>query len=408
MFMRKLLSTAFMLSIGISLNATSLEPSLAPVWWDLKSDQPFVAPLEDVTVHFQLPVKLIQVQNIEVVCDGHTVAEAVSAEVINDKASTGWDGTLIVHFDKQYLPKDRTYRMIIHEGTVGYTESYNDIQIVNMEADIPFSVPGNLGEPEIYAGANIPDSKVITGISYPYETVAVENAKFILYREEEKIGEYSLDILNYPIPLSQIYPVYDEYITFDQQVPYSLVLPAGSISSVYRSDITNEEIRIDFVGCYVEPSLPFSYIWCSIYTAHSDMLGEVTFTYDRPVALTENAKVQLWEGPECDRLVKEVTPWLNTDTNCWLLVADFGGIPLDSENGYTIVIPDGALVSTDEIGVTSGRSQLSIAGSSGVGNIVMTPEDSDYPVYDLLGREVRRLIPGSIYIRNGKKFIYHD
>lgn len=405
--MKKLLFIALMLSIGIGLNAATVQPLMTPMWWDIKSDTPFIKPLEDVCIHFDHPIKLMPTpQKVEVVCDGQTVAESISADVVNDKASTSWEGTLVVHFGKQYLPKGKTYRMIIHKGTVGWTELYDDVQVVNMEAYMSFFVPETLGEPDIHASSQISDSKTWTTILYPYETAALEDARFQLYREGEKIGEYPLDITNYVTPRSYIRPAYDEFIPFEQDVRYSLVLPAGSLSSIYRDDITNEEVTIDFIGCYVDPSLPFSYVWCSRYTDHSNILGEVTFTYDRPIVVTDEAKVQLWEG-DCVNLVKEVTPWLDTSVNCWVLVADFGGIPLTSDMGYTIVIPNGALVAGDETGVKSERSQLSIAGSSGVETPAVDSLQSEYPIYDVFGRRVLHLNPGSIYIQNGKKFVHH-
>ena len=89
-----------------------------------------------------------------------------------------------------------------------------------------------------------------------------------------------------------------------------------------------------------------------------------------------------------------------------MLVADFGGIPLTSEKGYTLVIPDGALISTDEISVKSSRSELSIGGNAGIDNIIVNQSQSNSPVYDLFGRKVDKPISGSIYIQDGKKIIY--
>ncbi len=397
-----------LLATGIGLNAASIVPSLCSSgWWSLKSDEPFVKPLEDVSVPFDCPIKIVNDQKIEVICDGLTVAKSVSAEVLNDKTLTGYNGTLVIHFDKLKLPKGKTYSILIHEGTVGRTESDSDIQIVNMEMDMSFSIPENLGKPGIHADDQIPDSKISTVISWPYEITAVGDARFLLYREGEKIGEYPLEISNWPSSTSYIKPAYNEYITFEPNVRYSLVLPAGSVGSMYRDDITNDEIKIDFTGCYEEPSLAFSYIWCSWYTDHSDILGEISFTYDRPIALTDEARVQLWEEG-CETLVKEVIPHIDTDVNCWLLVADFGGIPLTSEKGYTIVIPNGALVAADESGATSVRSQLNINnGSAGTEDLIIDTSMSEPQIYDLYGRRVLKPASGSIYIQNGKKFVHH-
>ncbi len=77
-------------------------------------------------------------------------------------------------------------------------------------------------------------------------------------------------------------------------VRYSLVLPAGSAHARFRDDIVNEEVVLNFIGGYEETVPPLNYVWCSLFTDHSDVLDIVTFIYDRPVLVAEGAKLQLW------------------------------------------------------------------------------------------------------------------
>ena len=151
----------------------------------------------------------------------------------------------------------------------------------------------------------------------------------------------------------------------------------------------------------------FTYTWCSLYTDHSGILGEVSFTFDRPIEIAPDAKIQLYEIYPAEKLIMEVTPWLNTDGNCWQLMCDFGGYHRDDMWGFTIVIPEGTVYSSDDHNVKCLRSEFRNE-SAGVDNITVNQSQSDSPVYDLFGRKVNKPIPGSMYIHNGKKIIYKN
>ncbi|MDE6359067.1 MAG: hypothetical protein K2L29_05655 [Duncaniella sp.] len=100
----------------------------------------------------------------------------------------------------------------------------------------------------------------------------------------------------------------------------------------------------------------------------------------------------------------EVTPWLNTDANCWQLMCDFGGYHRDDEWGFTIVIPEGAVFSADNPEVKCVRGEFK-SESAGVDKITMD-DDNSKPFYNLQGIKVDNLKSGNIYIHNGKKVIY--
>lgn len=407
--MKKAIFTLLALAVSICMNAASFtEATLSPSLWSIPSDKPFVKSFDEVVINFYYPIKFIDKQAVELRCDGETVARSESIQIVNDKETTGWEGALVVRFAKTDLPKGKTYTLILPTGTVGWTECYNDIQVINMESTHTFFVPENLGTPEIFASSMISDSSHRPGISYLLETKATEGAAYRLYREGEEFGRYGIEIENYDIPLSQIHPVFEEDIPFEKDVRYSLVLPAGSLSSIYRDDIVNEEVRIDFVGCYVDPSLPFSYVWCSLYDEQPEVLGIVGFRYNRFVSVAQGGAVQLWEknGPVDETLVREVTPYMNTDVNCFLLEADFGGYVLEPGKTYSVVIPEDAIISEDEMGVGCSRSSLTIGNTAGAAEMTADPTAADAPVYDIYGRKVSNPRPGTLYIRAGKKFIH--
>ena len=170
---------------------------------------------------------------------------------------------------------------------------------------------------------------------------------------------------------------------------------------MYREDIVNEELVFNFMGGYEEPLAPLNYVWCSLFTDHSDVLGIVSFTYDRPVRLSEGAALQLWE---CDgnTLVKEVTAYLDPQSEGRTVSADFGGFQMAPGVGYTFVIPGGSVIAADGDPVVNLRNAFALDGTSGLGTINV--ETAGSPVYDLSGRETTTLLPGTIYISIGRKF----
>lgn len=401
----KLIVTIICSLFGLKAVATGNAPIMWPVSFTVKADTPFVYPLEEIGVKFDRAIKLMDgvTDPITVTCNGIVVAEAKTLEIINIESNRSVEGILNIQFEKQNLPKGATYELCLPEGVIGCNESGNECQLVNAASSAHFSVPASLGPTHgTEDGLHIPDSKHFIIFFWKFETKAVGEPKFYLYREEEKIAEIPAYV-TWDWVLGQAYPVFDEYMTFDNGVNYKLVLPAGSVSSEYREDITNDEVVFNFIGAYTDPSLPFTYSWCSLYSDHSDILGEVSFTFDRPIEIAEDAKIQLWEIYPGEQLIMEVTPWLNTDANCWCLMCDFGGYSRDDEWGYTIVIPEGAILSAEDHSIKCMRSVFKNQTSG----VAETPlNDNTHPLYNLQGLKVSNPKAGCIYIRNGKKIIY--
>lgn len=411
----KLLITIVFALLGLQAvsagNTGTTAPIMWPVSYTIKSDRPFVYPLEEVGIKFDRAIKLMDgvTTPVTIQANGVVVAEATSLEIINSTSSKSTEGILNVHFEKQNLPKGETYKICLPEGIIGWTEMEEGsiYQLVNGSTSQEFSVPTSLGPTTgTEDWLHIPDSKHTILFYWAFETKAVGEPKFDLYRENEKIAEVPAEI-NYDWDLGQARAAFDKYMTFDKGVNYKLVLPAGSACSIYRDDIANEEVVFNFVGAYNGHMDSFTYTWCSLYTDHSGVLGEVSFTFDRPIAIAPDAKIQLYEIYPSEQLIMEVTPWLNTDVNCRQLMCDFGGYHRDDEWGFTIVIPEGSVYSSDDHNVKCLRSEFRNV-SAGVENITVDRSQSNSPVYDLFGRKVHRPISGSIYIQNGKKIIYRN
>ena len=197
------------------------------------------------------------------------------------------------------------------------------------------------------------------------ETAPVDGGKAILLREGVPVREYDCDV-SWDWNLGYAGIDFGENINFENGVRYSIQLPVGSTSALYRTDIVNEEAIVNFIGGYTEPVKPIQYTWCSLFDNHTtDVLGEVKFYYDRPIALSANPIIKL--NIENENLtVKEVVPTISEENGDWVLAADFENIPLISEKGYTIIIPEGTIVSKEGDVVVNQRNVMEIGSSSGI------------------------------------------
>lgn len=67
----------------------------------------------------------------------------------------------------------------------------------------------------------------------------------VLLRDDVEIGSFPVSV-TYDWGLGQAMVGFSSDYSFDDGARYTLVLPEGSVSSRYRSDITNEEERVCF------------------------------------------------------------------------------------------------------------------------------------------------------------------
>lgn len=396
-----LLALASIVSCVLPMTAAS--PLLPESCTD--GDRLFTRPLDEIGFYFDGGIKLLDGAKAVVICGGETVSTATRMEVSNYTSTKRTQGALAIFFDGQILPKGKEYTLQVAAASIASETDGTK----NTEFTQSFSVPENLGPAHFHVedGVTIAKTSRYGGGLYPcywgIETKAAGEPSFILYREGVAVREFPAYV-TWDWDLGQAYPEIEEEMCFEKGVHYSLVLPAGSAHAMYRDDIVNDEVVFNFIGGYEETVPPLNYVWCSLFTDHSDVLNIVTFTYDRPVRVAEDAKLQLWETVN-NTLVKEADAYLDTQVNCWAVSADFGGFQMQPETGYTFVIPEGAVIAEKGNPVVNPRHAIALNGSSGLENISAENKDCDAPIYDLFGRKVRVLHPGTIYIQSGKKIL---
>lgn len=369
-------------------------------------NRPFTAPLSEIYFDFDGGIKLLEGASAIVECDGKTVTTATDIEASNYRGQKRTQGTLILKFDEQNLPKGKSYTVCVAAGSISQEDN---TEIKNQTITQVFSVPENLGEARI----DWKDDAVISTVSesgyygfpviyWGIETEPIGNPCFILYREGVPVRELPAHI-TWDWNLGQAYAKVSGAMNFEQGVNFTLTLPAGSAHAMLREDIVNEEVSFNFIGGYTEPIQPLTYSWCSLFSDHSNVLNEVTFTYQRPIRLAEDAVIQLWyaDGSE---LIMEAPAYINQNINCFAVSADFDGYEMTSERGYTLVIPEGTVIAESGDPVMNHRCSVPIAGVSGVEGILQKNESSF--IYDLNGQKVSSPVNGRMYVKEGKSFIH--
>lgn len=326
-------------------------------------DRPVCYPIVDIGFTFDGSISITENSTATVFSDGHPVATGVLS-CSNYVGKKRIQGTAVITFESPLLlPKGKTYHLVVPEGVI-YREGKPDI--TNEKLEVEFSVPSTLGQatPTVEEGSVV-ERKDRIGFFFGFETAPVDGGKAILLREGVPVREYYCDV-SWDWNLGYAGIDFGENINFENGVRYSIQLPAGSTSALYRTDIVNEEAIVNFIGGYTEPVKPIQYTWCSLFDNHTtDVLGEVKFYYDRPIALSANPIIKL--NIENENLtVKEVVPTISEENGDWVLAADFENIPLISEKGYTIIIPEGTIVSKEGDVVVNQRNVMEIGSSSGI------------------------------------------
>lgn len=361
---RKLIGLALILATATALNgfASGLVPEQCTI-----GDRMVCYPIEDIGFTFDEPIAITENSIAILLSDGQPVETGVlsCSNYIGEKRT---QGTAVITFESPLLlPKGKTYKLVVPEGVI-FREGEPDIS--NDKLEVEFNVPETLGPatPTVEEGSVVEREERI-GFYFGFETAPVEGGKAILLREGIHVREYDCDV-SWDWNLGYAGIDFGEKINFEYGVRYSVQLPAGSTSALYRPDIVNEDVMVSFIGGYTEPVKPIQYIWCSLFDNHpNDVLGEVKFYYDRPITLSANPVVKLNIENE-NIVVKEVVPTIYEENGNWVLIADFENTPLIPEKGYTIIIPEGTIVSKDGDVIVNQRNVMGIGNSSGIVEIV--------------------------------------
>lgn len=182
----------------------------------------------------------------------------------------------------------------------------------------------------------------------------------------------------------------------------------GEALSIYDDNVYWKNFQGDIIAseCFPKRSNEIAYRDSKINYTGEGALGEVGLYYDgENVDVLDNGMFQLWEG-DCDRLIAEAPVIKRYDINTIIWVtADFGGISLDGDKPYTIVIPAGIIADFEDVTRRNPESRICLNRGSGIAPLPVEGEAGAARVFDLNGNRVSSMTPGNIYISNGRKHL---
>lgn len=358
--------------MAILIAASAYASALVPHSWSVggASFPEFACnPIDYIVLHINGAVSVSETSKVaimhgnETIAVGHPEADAK----VNDHGIVG-----ISFGSTLFPPKGNSYTIVIPPGTFRLK---SDPTSTNEELIYDFTVPAVIPKADTSIEENsVVDESDIVSFHFRVETAAVGSPEAILLREGVPVRSYPC-VVNWDWDYGQAYVWMKPPMHYENGVGYSWVLPAGSVSAYLRSDIVNEEFRVNFTGGYTKPIKPISHSWCSLSDGHpGSSLGVVKFCYDQPVALLPEPKVQLYTGDKAE-MIKDVVPTLAEDDGRWILSADFGDTPIlsaASASGYIVVIPEGTLVTATGDVALNQYEAVAVDGHSGIDTVAGT------------------------------------
>ena len=300
-------------------------------------------PIEVVYLDFSVAIAISDGAKATITCDGERMAEGV----ITMGDARGQRQAAIL-FDKTILPKGKSYKLEVPAGAI-YTR---DQPTIVMDRYVtPFTVPEYITT----RGCSIQEGEIVgytKSISFYYdtETEPLGTPMATLYREGVPIQSVAVYI-TWDWDLGQMHAHFDKYVDFEEGVHYTFTLPEGSMTPRFRTDITNAESSVHFIGGAATPPAevpnpipPLSFVKCSLYdwTTPQEVINEVYFYYDEPIKLSDDPKIQLFDGSD-KSLIKEVIPTLMREDDWWIVACDFGGVRIPDE-GAMLIITEGSVL----------------------------------------------------------------
>ena len=300
-------------------------------------------PIEVVYLDFSVAIAISDGAKAMITCDGERMAEGV---ITMDDARGQSQAAIL--FDKMILPKGKSYKLEVPAGAI-YTRDQPTIVMDRYVTS--FTVPEYITTREcsIQEGDTVGYTNLIS-FYYDTETEPLGTPMGTLYREGVPIKSVAVNI-TWDWELGQMHAHFGEYVDFEEGVHYTFTLPEGSMTPRFRTDITNAESSVNFIGGAATPpsgtpdqTPSLCFVKCSLFdgTTHSDILNEVYFYYNEPIKLSDDPKIQLFSYAD-KSLIKEVTPTLTHDDVWWIVACDFGGVRLP-DDGAKLVITAGSVL----------------------------------------------------------------
>lgn len=136
----------------------------------------FVEHLKWVSLTFDKAIEVCNNPQACVRCNGDIITKTISIDASNNDS----EGTLLLNFETQNLPKGKKYELVVPANTFIY-----DTSQTNDEISVPFEIPESLGD---ITGISVENGKVacteMISCYWKHEIQPVGSPQWILYRDE--------------------------------------------------------------------------------------------------------------------------------------------------------------------------------------------------------------------------------
>ena len=389
--MKKILTLIMTIQCGCLCNATTLVPTGCSI-----EKENVYSPLHHISFYFNDLIGVKENAVLKILQEGDVFYETpLSVENVVE-GNIGY-GVVYASYDPVLLlPKGKSYRIVISSGDIFDMEN---VMIVNDEIIRDFKVPSDLGDFRTTFNADEPVVELLyAGVEYPTEIQKGGEGNVSFYREGVLVREYPIHV-SWDWDLGIAEAMFEETLRFEDGVHFAMEIPNGSIAALDRPDITNKNIRVDFTGgCKDELPTPCPTRWSFLSEPAGSEPMQVTIHYDRPIALLDGAEILLLDS--YDNVLDVGKPYLKEGD--MTICANFPNSWLEESGGYKVVIPAQTVVFREGDMMVNLENILTVEASG----IKKVADDVGHVIlYDLHGREVASPVSGSIYIRDGKKFV---
>lgn len=324
-----------------------------------------------------------------------------SLGVDNYFGATASEGYVMAQYPEALrLPQGETYTIVIEPGLI---YSLEDPSVKNDRISQIINVPETLAvrQPTFHAEKPVVQSDGM-GVYFFTETEGVEDGKMYFLREGVKVREYPCEVSwDWDLGFAGVY--FREILKFEEGVHYTMVIPQGVVTALDRPDIINEEIVVPFIGGWSDPlPKPLPDSWRADGTSATGAL-QVSITYSQGVTLLENPLLFLTD-PTGTTVLSLAVPTVEEKEGEWIVKAEFPDVAANAVEEYTVRIPECTVTFLKGNMVVNEQNLLTL-DMSGVRPISADSPCTEHLLYDLHGRRVTATVPGSVYIRDGKKFV---
>lgn len=244
---------------------------------------------------------------------------------------------LFACFDNIELPKGKYYKAVVPVGAFyEFDNPANTTAELSMEFYVPDYLTSDLGR--MFVG------KDACAFYFNINTEEFEGAHIKLFRNGNEIMRFQVYTPATDVVSSSASCTFGKSLYFEKGVNFTFVLPEGSVHSLYREDIINEEAKYEFLGTSDHVFTPIVHSALRVPSAALSSLGTVLVDYASPVQLAPEAKLQLVDAG--GNVLKEAVAALSETDGTYTVVADFGGYTLDSQIDYSVCIPEATVVGT--------------------------------------------------------------